>query len=173
MKCRCHLQAVVNYASGVAQANHQHIHHFIYKSGKQVGGPSHEETTPKGQVAEIYRYECSYITCDVRLSLQITSPLLNENYVRLLTDPDVLQKRANEAMAAHADRMEGMAAPDPLTVLMTLRAYLSNALRDGQQSKTISAVNKRFMNSFGNEGQPCRNLLEFLGFSAKVCCIIR
>ncbi|KAI9038196.1 ubiquitin-specific protease UBP2 [Aspergillus affinis] len=169
LKCRCHLQVIVNLTSALGHTHQDpdHVHHLVYKSGRQVGGPSPEEITPKGQTAETYRYECSYLTCSIAVSVRIASPILNEDWTQLLTDPEVLQKRASEAMATYPDRMEGMAVPDPLTVLLTLQAYMANALNDGQRSKSISSVNKRFMNCFGIEGRPCKELLEFLEFSAK------
>ncbi|RDW60418.1 ubiquitin-specific protease UBP2 [Aspergillus mulundensis] len=58
-----------------------------------------------------------------------------------------------------------MARPQPITVLMNLRAYIKDALDNSPRSKPISAVNKRFMMSFGVNGEPCRDLFEFLGFT--------
>ncbi|GES61066.1 ubiquitin carboxyl-terminal hydrolase [Aspergillus terreus] len=60
--------------------------------------------------------------------------------------------------------MEGIGRPQPINVLLNLRTYISNALHNSQQSKSISAINKRFMSCFGVEGMPCKDLLEFLGF---------
>ena len=87
----------------------------------------------------------------------------------MLTDLDQLRKRADEAVAAYPDRLEGTGQPQPINVLDNLRAYISNTLYDAKRSKPISAVNKRFMMSFGVAGKPCKDLLEFLEFSPKVC----
>jgi len=81
-----------------------------------------------------------------------------------MTDRESLRKRAEQAIAAYPDTMEGMGAPEPINVLDILRLYLTNALRNHQRSKPISPGNKRFMHSFGAEGVPCKDLLEFLEF---------
>jgi ubiquitin carboxyl-terminal hydrolase 25/28 len=148
------------------------VHHLLYKSGKYSGGAAPEEFNSKGQTIEIFHYECSYLTCSVAVSVRLASPVLKDDGVRLLIDTDLLRERADEAIAAHPDRLEGVAQPQPINVLLNLRAYLGNALHDSQQSKSISAVNKRFMTCFGVEGKPCKDLLEFLGFSFKVCELV-
>ena len=173
-RCRSHLQMVVNYASGLGQPSQNlssHIHHFVYKSGRQRGGVSPAEVTPKGQVVESFQYECSYLSCSAAVSLRVLSPVLADHWVRLLTDTDLLAERADEAIAAHPERMEGIARPLPINVLINLRIYIINALNDVQHSKSISAINKRFMACFGLEGKPCQELLEFLGFTYKVSII--
>ncbi|KAJ9197928.1 hypothetical protein DTO164E3_5484 [Paecilomyces variotii] len=166
-KCRYHLQLVVTYTKDVGQISQNqadHIHHFVYKSGRQAGGQSTEEITPKGQHVETFHYECSYLTCSAVASLRIASPLLGPQWVQLLTDPELLKNRADEAINAHPDRLEGVGHPLPINVLENLRTYISNALHDRQRSKSISAVNKRFMVCFGVEGIPCQDLLRFLEF---------
>ncbi|KAI9932783.1 ubiquitin-specific protease ubp2 [Aspergillus wentii] len=167
-KCRYHLQVVVNHTGAIGQQiqkSPDHVHHFVYKSGRQIGGSSAEEVTSKGQVAETFHYGCSYLTCPATVSLRVVSPVLSHDAVHLLTDPELLNIRANEAIATHPERLEGLAPPLPINVLLNLRAYLSNALNNSQQSKSISAINKRFMSCFGVEGKPCQDLLEFLGFT--------
>lgn len=169
-RCRYHLQVVVSSTPGIGHPSSRfsdHVHHLVYKSGNYRGGPAPEEVSPKGQMLETFHYECSYLTCSIAVSVRFASPLLNEDRTRLLIDPKLLRERADEAFAAHPDRLEGVARPQPINVLMNLRAYVSHALLDSQQSKSISAVNKRFMTCFGVEGEPCRDLLEFLGFSTK------
>lgn len=170
-KCRTHLHVVVNYAGAIGQSGQNlsgHIHHFIYMSGRQRGGVSPVEVTPKGQVAESFHYECSYLSCSAAASIRVLSPILTEDWVRVLTDVGLLAERTDAAIAAYPERMEGIARPPPISVLANLRIYIINAIRDIQRSKSISAVNKRFMACFGVEGRPCRELLEFLGFTFKV-----
>lgn len=95
--------------------------------------------------------------------------MLHPEWVQLLTDPELLLQRADEAIATHPERLEGIARPQPINVLENLRTYIINAFNPSQQGKSISAINKRFMACFGVEGKPCKDLLEFLGFSVKVC----
>ncbi|KAJ5268298.1 hypothetical protein N7524_005757 [Penicillium chrysogenum] len=166
-KCRYHLQVVVNYTSHIStfsQKQGKHLHHLVYQSGRQKNGLALPEVTPKGQVAETYHYQCSYISCSAMVSLRILSPILSRESIRLLTDKDLLRKRAEEATATYPESMEGMGDPQPINVLDNLRLYITNALRNPQRSKPISSVNKRFMHSFGVEGAACKELLEFLEF---------
>jgi ubiquitin carboxyl-terminal hydrolase 25/28 len=172
-KCRCHIQIVVNYTNGMntfSQNLEGHIHHLVYKSGRQAGGSSSAEVTPKGQLAETFHYQCSHLSCPAIVSLRILSPLLNPELVHLLTDQDVIHKRAQEAMAAQPERLEGMASPGSATVLDNLRLYVSNTLKMDQPSKAITAINKRFMLSFGVDGMPCQKLFEFLNFTYQPVC---
>ncbi|KAJ5086845.1 hypothetical protein NUU61_008152 [Penicillium alfredii] len=162
-KCRCHLQVVVNYPSRPNPSSH--IHHLVYKSGRQKGGASTVEMTGKGQVAETFHYRCSHLSCAAMVSLRVLSPVLSPQFVHLLTDPDSLRKRADEAFATHPERLEGMAPPLPINVMDNLRMYISNALHDSQPGRSIPSTNKRFMVSFGVEGAPCKELLEFLDFT--------
>ncbi|KAJ6149237.1 Peptidase C19 ubiquitin carboxyl-terminal hydrolase 2 [Penicillium samsonianum] len=166
-KCRYHLQVVVNYTNFVStfgQNQGKHLHHLVYKSGRQKNGLTLPEETLKGQVAETYHYQCSYPSCSAMVSLRILSPILSPEFIHLMTDKELLRKRAEEATAAYAESMEGMGDPQPINVLDNLRLYITNALRNPQRSKPISSVNKRFMHSFGVEGAACKELLEFLEF---------
>jgi ubiquitin carboxyl-terminal hydrolase 25/28 len=123
-----------------------------------------EEVTDKGQVVETYHYQCSHLSCSAMVSLRILSPLITPQFLELLSDPELIRERAEEAIAAQPERLEGMAIPAPITVLDNLRLYLHNALHSHERSKAISSANKRFMLSFGLEGTACKGVLEFLGF---------
>lgn len=177
-KCRYHLQLVVNHnntgSSFTRSQNDDHIHHLIYKSGRQRGSTSVEEITTSGQIAETYHFQCSHLSCSAMVSLRILSPLLNPDFVQVLTDVDVIRKRADEAIAASPDRLEGMTGPLPITVLDNLRIYLNNSLHNKELNKDISAINKRFMLAFGLKGAPCREVLEFLGFTSlvRLCLLV-
>lgn len=175
LKCRYHLHLKVGTspAGQASQPFSDHLHHLVYYYGKHKGGNTDEEVTTKGQVVESFHFECSYPRCPFRITVGVASPLLSGEMVQLLTDPVVLQKRTDEALAADPERLEGVARPLPITVLMNLRTYVWNALQSHQQGKSISAINKRFMTSFGVDGKPCQGLLEFLGFTFKVSTCIR
>ncbi|KAJ6171755.1 Peptidase C19 ubiquitin carboxyl-terminal hydrolase 2 [Penicillium chermesinum] len=55
--------------------------------------------------------------------------------------------------------------PLPINVLDNLRLYLTNAVKDPERSKkAIKGGNKRFISSFGFNGDPCKELFFFLGF---------
>ncbi|KAL2811128.1 hypothetical protein BJX63DRAFT_433688 [Aspergillus granulosus] len=166
-KCRYHLQLKVDSApvGQPTQSLSDHIHHFVYFYGRHQGGQDPEEYTTKGQVAESFHFDCSYSSCAAKVSIRVVAPVLSSDMVSLLTDPSLLQQRTDNALAADPERLEGVARPQPITVLQNLRTYVENALRNSPQSKPISANNKRFMTSFGVDGKPCKELLEFLGFT--------
>ncbi|KAL3446616.1 hypothetical protein BJX65DRAFT_278910 [Aspergillus insuetus] len=168
-KCRHHLQLKVDSApvGQPTQSLSDHIHHFVYFYGRHRGGQDPEEYTNKGQLAEVYHFDCSYSACAAKVSIRVVSPVLSSEMVSLLTDPSLLQQRTDAALAADPERLEGVARPQPITVLQNLRIYVENALRNSPQSKAIASNNKRFMTSFGVDGKPCKDLLEFLGFTFK------
>ena len=172
-RCRCHLQVVVTHNSGgnafSRQIKDDHIHHLVYRSGRQQGTSS-VEVTEQGQMVETFHYQCSHLSCTAMVSLRILSPLINPQFAYLLTDPETIRQRAEEAIAAEPERLEGMAKPLPINILDNLRLYLSNSLHNSNLSKAISANNKRFMISFGVDGLPCQQLLEFLGFTYRGVC---
>lgn len=57
---------------------------------------------------ETFQYECSYLTCPVTVAVRIASPILADEWVRQLVDPDLLRQRADEAIATHPERLEGV-----------------------------------------------------------------
>ncbi|KAH8701874.1 putative ubiquitin hydrolase [Talaromyces proteolyticus] len=160
-KCRCHLQMRVAY-TGNAVPIDNHLHHLVCQSASRMNGT----VTPQSQRIETYYYACSYPTCGTTVSMDILSALLRPEFVQLLTDVELVNKRADEAIAAHPDRLEGIARPQPITILTNLSTYIHNALYDSQRSKPISSINKRFVVCFGVDGQPCKDLLTYLGFSS-------
>ena len=70
-------------------------------------------------------------------------------------------------MSLSPDRFEGMKPQTPIDVLGNLRTYIINAI-DAVDSRSIVLQNKRFTLGFGINGQPCKNLLEALGFTYRV-----
>ncbi|KAL2829018.1 hypothetical protein BDW59DRAFT_142729 [Aspergillus cavernicola] len=167
--CRYHLQLKVS-STPVGQPSKtifDHIHHLVYSHGRHKGGQEPEEVTSKAQVVETFHFECSYAACPFKVSIRVASPVLSNDMVRLLTDTELLQKRTDDALATDPERLEGVARPQPITVLLNLRTYVDNALCNSPLSKPISAINKRFMTSFGVDGKPCKDLLELIGFTFK------
>ena len=84
--------------------------------------------------------------------------------MRLLTDPELIRYRAEQAIASDPERFEGHDVPSGTDVLLTLRAYLLNALKSSEL-KVIKGVNKRWMLCLG---EPCVELLNYLGFEKQV-----
>lgn len=101
------------------------------------------------------------------ISLRIVAPLLKPEHVEVLTNTELIRVRAEDAIAASPERLEGMSIPEPIVTLDNLRLYILNALRNEDRSKPIHPNNKRFMICFGIDGRPCKEVLEFLGFSIR------
>ena len=68
-------------------------------------------------------------------------------------------------MSDDPERFEGHAIPPPSQVLSNLRAYISNAMTKAE-SRRILGSNKKWLLSLGD---PCADLLEYLGFKRVVC----
>lgn len=159
----------MNYTTNMHMFNRilkgEHIHHLVYKSGRQKNRSSMPEETSRGQIAETFHYQCLDASCAAMVSLRILSPVLNANFVHLMTDRELLRQRAEVALTTYSETMEGMGTPEPMNVLDNLRLYVTNSLRNPKRSKPIASGNKRFMHVFGVEGAACKELLEFLGFT--------
>ncbi|KAJ6014572.1 Peptidase C19 ubiquitin carboxyl-terminal hydrolase 2 [Penicillium herquei] len=163
-------KVVANYGNNTNTSMNEpwdHIHHLVYKSGRQKNSGTNEEIMQTGQSAETFHYQCSHPSCSTTVSLRILSPIITLVHHSQLTNLEILRQRAGAAFAAQPERLEGVPFPSPITVLENLRLYLNNALHHPDRSKAITSNNKRFMVSFGVGGEPCRELLEFLGFEYK------
>jgi ubiquitin carboxyl-terminal hydrolase 25/28 len=87
--------------------------------------------------------------------------------VRVLTDQALLKARTEAAFKVGQGRLEGFKYPSPVEVMSDLRKYLQNSwTKDARQ---IRLDNKRFMVRFGPDGEDCKDLLEFVGFTREVC----
>ena len=158
----------MSYTDGRAQQTLPgHIHHFVYRS-KGQGWATYVTSTAKGQLVETYDYDCSFLSCSAHAVVRVASPTLSTEAVRILTDPEQLRKRSDDAIATFPERLSGISRPRPIDVLNNLRTYISDALHNTAKSKSIAATNKRFMICFGARGLPCKELLEYLDFKAKV-----
>ena len=122
------------------------------------------DLTQPEQSRNVQEFACTSSSCNAVLHVVYRSSRLTPNWVKLLTDPALIQTRAEQAIASDPDRFEGYAVPTGAEVLSTLRAYLLNGLRS-PEPKVINGVNKRWLLSLG---ESCKELLEFLGFEKKV-----
>lgn len=77
----------------------------------------------------------------------------------------MIRTRAEAAIASDPERFEGHSVPLPIQVLEMTQKYITNALNDHGVKKHIQAQNKRWML---NLGDPCTDLLEYIGFSREV-----
>ena len=89
--------------------------------------------------------------------------------VEFLTDQTLLKNRIEEAFKIGGARLEGMKHPSSVEVMSDLRTYIKNSWVP-DKSRPITLNNKRFMLRFGPDGQACKDLLEYVGFTLEVCC---
>ena len=87
--------------------------------------------------------------------------------VDFLTDQTMLKSRVEEAFKIGGARLEGMKHPSSVEVMSDLRTYMRNSW-EPDKSKLITLNNKRFMLRFGPDGQACKDLLEYMGFTLEV-----
>ena len=116
------------------------------------------------QWIDVQRFECSAPYCAATLTIRIRPPRLPPAWVSLLADPDIIKARATKAISEDPERLEGIATPSPVDVMMNLRQYIMNALNIPER-KTILGHNKKWVVCFG---ESCFELLEYLGFSRRV-----
>lgn len=143
------------------------LHHFMYKKSlSQPCQPIQSAWWSANFIPwiDIQRFECSSPYCSAKVTIRFRPPRLSPAWVSLLTDPEAIKARAQKAISEDPDRLEGIAAPSPVDVLMTLRQYIVNALYTNEKRK-IPGNNKKWVINFG---ESCRELLEYLGFSRRV-----
>ena len=130
--------------------------------------PSHANnvwwSAPPVEWEDVQRFDCSSLSCSAKLTIQFRPPRLTSAWVSLLTDPETIKARTTTAISEDPKRLEGIAAPSPVDVLMNLRQYIYNAF-NMKEKKVILRHNKKWVVSLG---ESCSELLEYLGFSRQV-----
>lgn len=170
-ECRCHLLMIVEFQNGNGERpcpNSQYpLHHFIHHPQSSSRRQNSVDTHRGDRWVDQQRFECSSPYCPAVVTVRIRPPRITAQWKTLLTDEQLVRERAEAVMKLAPDRFEGIAPPLPINVLLNLRSYISNALRNPEVKK-IASLNKKFVTCFGDFGQPCRDLLEFLGFTYNV-----
>lgn len=165
LECRCHVDVVVLYrgeGAGLMPCPTEDVplHHFLPTS--QSNGRLEDGNGPRDNFrVQIHRFRCSSPTCCAAVTIQIRPPRLTPEWVALLSDKDAIKERAEKAMGEDPVRFEGHAPPPPVQVLMNLRIYLANAMKD-PDGRRILGNNKKWMLCLGDA---CADLLEYLGFT--------
>lgn len=170
-ECRCHLLLIVEFQNGNGERpcpNSQYpLHHFIHHPQSSSRRRSSVDGRKSDRWVDQQRFECSSPCCPAVLTIRISPPRITAEWETLLTDEKLVRERAEAVMKLAPDRFEGIAPPLPINVLLNLRSYLNNALRNPEVKK-IASLNKKFVTCFGDFGQPCRDLLEYLEFKYDV-----
>ncbi|KZF24550.1 cysteine proteinase [Xylona heveae TC161] len=164
--CRCHVDLVIDLrghgAGSPCPTRSAPLHHLQYKP--ELSTAAKQE--PLGHGDEYvdfveHAFECSIPTCAAGVRICMKRPRLSPDFVRMLTDPNVIRERAESAINSDPERMHGQTVPTPIEVMTNLRQYINDSTTRPENTK-IPSLNKRFMTSIG---ESCQDLLEYLGFS--------
>jgi ubiquitin carboxyl-terminal hydrolase 25 len=169
--CRIHLEVEIGYtlkteSKPCPKANYplHHLSHSPPREGTRndpVAGANAESHTME------LAFECSAPGCSAVVRVRYMPPVLSDEHIRLLIDGTLLSRRTREVIDSEPSRYEGHKSPSPGDVLADLRSYLQNSL-DHEAPRPIKVDNKRFALRFGTGGQPCSDVLTFLGFQYEV-----
>jgi ubiquitin carboxyl-terminal hydrolase 25 len=166
-----HVELEVNYAvrweSEPCPNATRPLHHLVHSPWRE-GVAKNESGLGRTQATiETLAFECSSSTCSATVFVRLKPPVLSDEHIRLLTDRELLNQRTEEAMGSEPARYEGHKKPCPVEVLSDLRSYLTNSFQR-EKARLIKGDNKRFALRFGIDGEPCKDLLSFLGFEYRV-----
>lgn len=170
----CRTQLTVSLNLNIQSAPHpcpsssSPLHHFLplYQTSESIA--SEVDLTQPEKSENEQKFTCTSSSCTASLHVVYRSSRLTPNWIKLLTDPALIQARAEQAIASDPERFEGYPIPTAAEVLSNLRAYLLSGLRSSEP-KVINGANKRWLLSLG---EPCKELLEYLGFEKQVICML-
>ena len=114
---------------------------------------------------DLQRFECSAKQCGAQLSIRFKPPRLSNDWVSLLTDKFIIRTRAEKAIAAEPEKFEGHAAPTPGTVLENLAKLLRTAMHFEEGKRPYPKTGRNYLLNFG---EPCADLMEYIGFTSNV-----
>ncbi|KAA6408891.1 MAG: hypothetical protein FRX48_07235 [Lasallia pustulata] len=160
LECRCHVKVVVDYrgeGAGLMPCPTEDVplHHFLLTT--QSNGRLEDATGPReNSWVQTQQFQCSSMTCRAAVTIQVRPPRLTTEWVTLLSDKDAIKERAEKAMAEDPVRFEGHAPPSPVQVLINLRLYIANAMKD-PDGRRILGNNKKWMLCLGDA---CADLLD-------------
>lgn len=169
--CRCHMLLIVDIVGDDGKRpcpNREYpLHHFVHVPENSTRRRNSGDPVKGERWVDQQYFRCSSPCCPVTVTIRMSAPRLTSAWVTLLTDKELVKERAQVVMGQAPERFEGIAPPLPINVLINLRSYLCNAIRSSE-AKKIASLNKKFSTCFGEYGQPCRELLEYLGFTYNV-----
>lgn len=172
-ECRSHLEVSIDFSEGRpffmgCPSVDMPLHHFFHMpdSSKPRQPDSVHPIVDQGFAwTDVQEFRCSAPQCSAKLIISFSPARLIPEWVALLTDLNMIKTRAEAAIASDPERFEGHSVPLPIQVLEMTQKYITNAFNDHSVKKHIQAQNKRWML---NLGDPCADMLEYIGFSREV-----
>lgn len=110
-----------------------------------------------------HEFACTAAKCPVKVEVKILPARLSTDMVSLLTNPQDIMVRGQNAIKEDPIRFAGQRPLYPIQVLGNLLTYLQDA--GGEVKKQIAKRNKRLRLAFGDD---CDSLLKYLGFELKL-----
>ncbi|KAI9885242.1 MAG: hypothetical protein M1823_002981 [Watsoniomyces obsoletus] len=155
MECRSHVTVEVDYRISQPEdpcpARDRPLHHLQLDQTFS--------TWPTAEQEDQQQYVCPAPACGIVVRTTVRPPRLSSQYLSLLIDPAQIESRVSVELNREPERLKGLAVPEPIVVLKTLRTYLADALKGGK--RRFASSNKIFLTTLG----PASNeLLQYLGF---------
>ena len=114
-----------------------------------------------------FAWQCSVAECRATLCIVYRKPRLNEEYIQLLSNSELLKRRYDALIQEDPER-DGIRLATQMDAFARLRRYLKDSLQPSHSKRQIPANNKRFQEAYGVEGQDCAAVFEWLGFRREV-----
>ena len=169
LRCRAQLSIILSFSAHRTEeacpTANSPFHHFLHQPSSINSQNAVQGHAGSAESRDVQEFNCTLPMCSARLQVVFQPRRLVPRWVRLLTEPELIRNRANQAIARDPERLEGHDVPSGADVLGTLRAYLLNALKSTEY-KVIKGNNKRWILHLG---EPCVELLDYLGFKKQVC----
>lgn len=140
------------------------LHHFVHRPKDSIDLPSVQLGAKPLLWFDRQIFQCSSPTCAAKVSITFRPARLQENWIRELTDRNIIKERAERAFKSEPERFEGHAPPSAVEVLGNLRTYIVNGMQ-GDEPRKILGANKKWLLCFGDS---CHELLQYIGFQRDV-----
>ncbi|KAI9825184.1 MAG: hypothetical protein M1819_000589 [Sarea resinae] len=162
--CRCHLDLRLEVGGGrdrwPCPSAEYPLHHLRHVPSASAEPLIPIDTAADREGSDAYVFKCSAPKCPAVVTVRVSPPRLAPKFVDLITNKKLISDRTDAAIREDPERFEGHSPPPPIQVLSDLKQYMSDS-KNQPDIKRVAAQNKRFMKSLG---EPCRELLEYLGF---------
>ncbi|KAI9807762.1 MAG: hypothetical protein M1825_005067 [Sarcosagium campestre] len=164
-ECRCHLDITLEIDLSRQDASpcpteEYPLHHFRHIESLSEMQKAASRLSRGERWLDQQTFVCTAPSCCAALSVVIYGPCLTPDFVSLLTDPRLINERAQSACQSYPDRFPtGPKIPDPVNVMKIMRKILKDS-QQATKSIQISSENESFLI---NLGESCSELLVYLG----------
>ncbi|PSK53951.1 Translation initiation factor IF-2 [Elsinoe australis] len=122
--------------------------------------PLHHFVRLRASPGSDYTFQCSSPDCGAIVNFKYYHKVISDSDVDILTNPDFLRKRYDEAVAKHGVH-RGFVPATEVSTLWKLRRYVRDSLKPDGIEKKVPLENKRYLESFATD---CDDVFLRLGF---------